>query len=256
MGHLVGRTQKRDKRDTRCGGSLRCACSAWLQVRTHGTHQIEGRIVGVTDGDTITLLDVDNRQHKIRLDGIDAPESGQPFGRASKQHLAELLANREAVAECSKIDRYRREVCRVLVGGADAGLEQVRADLAWFFSRYAKELPPEISARAHAGAGLCELGPITRADANSLVAVDECHAEPLVRGGRHAASGQYIQSRLRRNQHLEYRAASVGMKTELRLVLLHDREFADIAVTERPDALPPLFPGDVSLLRVQVPGFD
>jgi len=119
-------------------------CLFGLVASTHaGTHQIEGRIVGVHDGDTITLLDVDNRQHKIRLDGIDAPESGQPFGRASKQHLAELLANREAVAECSKIDRYRREVCRVLVGGADAGLEQVRAGLAWFFKRYAKELPPD-----------------------------------------------------------------------------------------------------------------
>ena len=56
---------------------------------THaGAHQIEGRIVGVHDGDSITLLDADNRQHKIRLDGIDAPELGQPFGRASKQHLA------------------------------------------------------------------------------------------------------------------------------------------------------------------------
>ena len=107
-----------------------------------GTHQIEGRTVGVSDGDSITLLDAENRQHKIRLDGIDAPESGQPFGRASKQHLAELLANRQAVAECSKTDRYRREVCRVLVGGADAGLEQVRAGLARFFRRYAKELPP------------------------------------------------------------------------------------------------------------------
>jgi endonuclease YncB( thermonuclease family) len=92
-----------------------------------GTHQLEGRIVGVTDGDTITLLDADDRQHKIRLDGIDAPELGQPFGRASKQHLAELLANREAVAECSKTDRYRRGVVRVLTIGADAGLEQVRA---------------------------------------------------------------------------------------------------------------------------------
>ena len=88
-------------------------CLFGLVASTHaGTHTLEGRIVGVTDGDTITLLDVDNCQHKIRLDGIDAPESGQPFGRASKQHLAELLANREAVAECSKIDRYRREVCR------------------------------------------------------------------------------------------------------------------------------------------------
>jgi endonuclease YncB( thermonuclease family) len=77
------------------------------------------------------------------LDGIDAPELGQPFGPASKQHLAELPASREAVAECSKTDRYRREVCRVLIGGADAGLEQIRAGMAWCFRRYAKELPPD-----------------------------------------------------------------------------------------------------------------
>ena len=68
-----------------------------------GTHQIERRIVGVDDGDTITLLDVDNLQHKIRLDGIDAPESGQPFGRASKQHFAELLAGRVAHAQDSDV---------------------------------------------------------------------------------------------------------------------------------------------------------
>lgn len=119
-------------------------CLIGLVASTHaGTHQIEGRILGVQDGDTITLLDVDNRQHKIRLDGIDAPESGQPFGRASQQHLAEHLFYREAVAECSKIGRYRREVSRVLVGGVDAGLEQIRAGMAWFFRRYAKELPPD-----------------------------------------------------------------------------------------------------------------
>ena len=114
-----------------------------VTTTTASGHTIEGRIVGVHDGDTITLLDAAHRQHKIRLDGIDAPERGQPFGRASKQHLAELLANREAVAECSKTDRYGRKVCRVLVGVADAGLEQIRAGLAWFFRRYAKELPPD-----------------------------------------------------------------------------------------------------------------
>lgn len=128
----------------RGGRWIAALCLVGLVASTHpDTHQIEGRVVGVHDGDTITLLDAENRQHKIRLDGIDAPELGQPFGRASKQHLAELLANREAVAECSKIDRYRREVCRVLIGGADAGLEQVRAGLAWFFGRYAKELRPD-----------------------------------------------------------------------------------------------------------------
>lgn len=108
-----------------------------------GTQQIQGRIVGVHDGDTITLLDADNRQHKIRLDGIDAPELGQPFGRASKHYLAALVANREAVAECGKADRYGRQVCRVLVGGADAGLAQIRAGMAWYFRRYAGELTPE-----------------------------------------------------------------------------------------------------------------
>ena len=120
-------------------------CLVCLVASTHaGTHQIEGGIVGVHDGDSITLLVADDRQHKIRLDGIDAPELGQPFGRASKLHLAELLANRAAVAECNKTDRYGRGVCRVLVGGADAGLAQVRAGLAWCFRRCANELPPDL----------------------------------------------------------------------------------------------------------------
>lgn len=99
------------------GQWITALCLVGLVAGTHaGTHTIEGRIVGVTDGDTITLLDGDNRQHKIRLDGIDAPESGQPFGLAAKQHLAEILANRVAVAESSKTDRYGRKACRVLVG--------------------------------------------------------------------------------------------------------------------------------------------
>jgi endonuclease YncB( thermonuclease family) len=119
-------------------------CLVGLVASTHaGTHTIEGRIVGVTDGDTITLLDADKRQHKIRLDGIDAPESGQPFGRASKRNLSDLAFNQGAVAECSKVDRYGREVCRVLVDGADVCLAQIQAGMAWYFRRYAKELPPD-----------------------------------------------------------------------------------------------------------------
>lgn len=105
------------------------------------THQIEGRVVGVHDGDTITLLDAEDHQHKIRLDGIDAPELGQPFGRVAKRHLADLVGDRRTVAECHKIDRYGRDVCRVLAGGVDAGLEQIRAGMAWYFRRYASELP-------------------------------------------------------------------------------------------------------------------
>jgi endonuclease YncB( thermonuclease family) len=84
--------------------------------------------VGVHEGDTITLLNAEHRQHKIRLDGIDASELGQPFGGALNKHLAELVFNQMAVAECGKTDRYGHEVCRVLVGAIDAGLEQIRTD--------------------------------------------------------------------------------------------------------------------------------
>jgi endonuclease YncB( thermonuclease family) len=90
-----------------------------------------------------SLLDADRRQHKIRLDGIDAPERGQPFGGASKRNLSDLALNQDALAECSKVDRYGREVCRVLADGVDICLEQLRAGMAWFFTRYAKDLPPD-----------------------------------------------------------------------------------------------------------------
>lgn len=105
--------------------------------------QLEGRIVGVHDGDSITLLDSETRQHKIRLDGIDAPELGQPFGNAAKKHLAGLVFNRQVLADCSKTDLYKRKVCLVLFDGVDAGGELIRAGLAWLFRRYAKELPAD-----------------------------------------------------------------------------------------------------------------
>jgi endonuclease YncB( thermonuclease family) len=127
------------KRSTRCAAVL----LTMLALGIAHADTIEGRVVGITDGDTITLLDADKRQHKIRLDGIDAPESGQPYGGAAKRELSDLAFNQDAVAECSKVDRYGREVCRVLVDGADVCLAQIQAGMAWFFRRYAKELPPD-----------------------------------------------------------------------------------------------------------------
>lgn len=104
---------------------------------------LSGRIVNVHDGDTVTLLDAQNRQHKIRLDGIDAPELGQAFGKASKRALQEQALRRDAQAACHKEDRYRREVCRVTVDGADTGLQQLQAGMAWVFRRYERELPSD-----------------------------------------------------------------------------------------------------------------
>ena len=91
---------------------------------------IEGRVVGVADGDTITVLDANAVQHKIRLAGIDAPEKKQPFGQRSKQSLSDLVFDKAVTVETNKRDKYRREVGKVLVGGVDANLEQVKRGMA------------------------------------------------------------------------------------------------------------------------------
>lgn len=104
--------------------------------------EIEGRVIGVTDGDTITLLDQNRQQHKIRLSGIDAPESSQAFGQASKRNLSKMVFDHEVVADCRKTDKYRRQVCKVIVGGVDANIEQIKSGLAWWYRKYAKEQPP------------------------------------------------------------------------------------------------------------------
>lgn len=113
-----------------------------------------GRVVGVSDGDTITILDETQRQHKIRLAGIDAPENAQPFGNRSKQHLSDLVFARPVTVEWHKADRYGRKVGKVMVAeptcveatcpqSVDAGLAQVTAGLAWWYRQYAREQRPE-----------------------------------------------------------------------------------------------------------------
>ena len=100
---------------------------------------VEGRVVGVSDGDTITVLDDAKAQHKIRFAGIDAPEKGQPYGERSKQSLSELVFQKRVEVRCHKKDRYNREVCAVYEGLRDVGLEQIRAGMAWWYREYAHE---------------------------------------------------------------------------------------------------------------------
>jgi endonuclease YncB( thermonuclease family) len=107
-----------------------------------GLISLEGLVMGVADGDTITLLDGNRQQHRIRLTGIDAREKAQPFGQRSKQHLSELAFGKDAKVVCYKIDRYDREVCTVYVNGKDVGLAQLDAGLAWWFREYAHEQVP------------------------------------------------------------------------------------------------------------------
>jgi endonuclease YncB( thermonuclease family) len=100
---------------------------------------LTGKTVRVSDGDTIVILSEGNVQHKIRLQGIDAPERGQAYGTKSKDHLSDLVAGRFVVVEYDKRDRYGRIVGKVVVGGEDACLEQVSAGYAWHYKKYQSE---------------------------------------------------------------------------------------------------------------------
>jgi len=113
---------------------------------------IEGKVVKVADGDTITVLDSSKVQQRVRLAGIDAPEKKQPFGNPSRKKLRDLVAGREVRVEFEKYDRYGRVVGKVWVTPhdcpkcgktLDAGLAQITMGMAWWYRKYAHEQSPE-----------------------------------------------------------------------------------------------------------------
>mgnify|MGYP001199796762 FL=1 len=104
---------------------------------------LAGRVVGVSDGDTVTVLTAENRQFKIRLSGIDAPEKKQPFGAHAKETLSRQLFGQAVTVEWTKTDRYGRIVGKIEVDGFDVNLEQLREGSAWVYTQYLRELPVE-----------------------------------------------------------------------------------------------------------------
>jgi endonuclease YncB( thermonuclease family) len=104
---------------------------------------LQGKVVHVADGDTITVLDATNTQHKIRLQGIDAPEKAQAFGQKSKQSLSQLVHSKKVTVEFQKKDKYDRSVGKVVLNGTDVCLEQIKLGMAWHYKHYESEQPKE-----------------------------------------------------------------------------------------------------------------
>lgn len=104
---------------------------------------IEGKVINVHDGDTITVLDQDNKKFHIRLQGIDAPELKQEFGSVSQQNLSRLVLGKQVAIYWSKVDKYRRTVGTIMLAGHDVNIEQVKAGLAWHFKKYEDEQSPQ-----------------------------------------------------------------------------------------------------------------
>lgn len=115
------------------------AAATLLMPLLASADSIEGRVVKVSDGDTVTVLDAQKTQWKVRLVGIDAPEKKMPFGQRSKQNLSDLVFNKQVAIEYSKRDKYGRILGKIIVDGLDANLEQVKSGLAWHYKKYQKE---------------------------------------------------------------------------------------------------------------------
>lgn len=100
---------------------------------------IEGLVVGVADGDTITVLDQQKNTFKIRLQGIDAPEKKQAFGEKSKQSLHDLVHGKQVRIEYDKEDKYGRIVGKITLDDLDICLQQLVLGMAWHYKKYQNE---------------------------------------------------------------------------------------------------------------------
>lgn len=128
-------------------GALWLATLGWFAIvgSAAGAAEVTLRVTAVSDGDSIVAKALaDGSTWKVRLWGVDAPETGngfgrpgQPFATAARRALARLVLDREVVCTVVRTDQNGRTVARVTVAGVDVGLELLRAGLAWHDPRFA-----------------------------------------------------------------------------------------------------------------------
>lgn len=99
----------------------------------------QAKVVGVRDGDTVELL-YQGRTVRVRLAHIDAPEAGQPFGKAAKQHLSTLCFGKQVrVQQTGRPDRYGRLIAVLYLNGVNLNKAMVSAGYAWHFTKYSRD---------------------------------------------------------------------------------------------------------------------
>lgn len=147
-----------------CRGLTVLINHAWAQARATGwglllagavgatpAATLKGKVVGVTDGDTVVVLDDQHQNHRVRLAGIDAPEKHQAHAERAHQQLAGWVHGRQVLVHHDHKDRYGRVVGQVWVNGQDINLAMVQHGWAWHYRAYAQEQSPEDRVRyAHA----------------------------------------------------------------------------------------------------------
>jgi ATP-dependent hsl protease ATP-binding subunit hslU len=114
---------------------------------------ISGQVIKISDGDTITILQ-NKTQIKVRLFGIDAPELKQPYGKKSKQFLANLIAGEVVEVDENGKDRYKRTIGTIYLNGADINAQMVANGYAWAYRKFSKKYTVQESRAKKQGLGL------------------------------------------------------------------------------------------------------
>ncbi|MDK4689679.1 thermonuclease family protein [Kingella negevensis] len=100
---------------------------------------LDCRVVGVSDGDTLTCVTAEQQRLKVRLNQIDAPEKGQDFGNAAKNKLSSLVYGKLVSLKTNGPDKYGRTIAEVFVNGLNANQEMVKTGYAWAYREYVKD---------------------------------------------------------------------------------------------------------------------
>jgi micrococcal nuclease len=103
------------------------------------TTTFTGKVIKITDGDTIVVLTDNKEQVKIRLEGIDCPESKQDFGQKAKQATADLCFGKQVNVVKSGEDRYGRTLGFVYIGDKCINKELLKQGLAWHYKYFNKD---------------------------------------------------------------------------------------------------------------------
>lgn len=119
--------------------TLLLLCIVFAVPAAAASSQFKGRVVAVADGDTITVLTQDKQQVKIRLYGIDCPESRQPFGTRAGQATSKAVFGKDVTVKPVETDRYGRTVAIVLLpSGEDLNTILLREGMAWVYQKFCK----------------------------------------------------------------------------------------------------------------------
>lgn len=126
-------------------------CLLLFPLMLQAACEVPGKVISITDGDTFKILDAAKQQHRIRILGIDAPEKGQPYSKAAKKHLSQLIAKKTVCLEPSETDKYQRTISKVILNDVDIGLALINSGYAWHYKKYMSNQPEADQALYAAG---------------------------------------------------------------------------------------------------------